>query len=1750
MSQPTDSADCLDPLARFSPAVRAWFAQALGEPTSIQRQAWEAVASGKNALVIAPTGSGKTLAAFLYAVDRLMAEKTAVQPAGSRREKTRWRKGVRVLYVSPLKALGADVQRNLEVPLQAISDLMAASVPDASAVPHVTVAQRTGDTTPDERRKIVRNPPDILITTPESLYLMLTSQAREVLRTVETVVVDEVHAIAGTKRGAHLSLSLERLDDLLETPAQRVGLSATVRPAEVVAHFLGGPHAVEVVSQEEPPALDLRVVVPVRDMTAVPPVPGAPKPKAAKAPIREAWKTDRSLRAAMAGPLENPTPDTRVGSSSLWPAIEGAILDQVLAHRSTIVFVNSRGLCERLTGRLNELYAKRIGLAADPLAGNAAAEVPPLANAGSPPQIMRSEIGPTTQLTTASPDPAHIVAKAHHGSVSKERRLMVERELKAGELPCVVATSSLELGIDMGSIDLVIQVAPPPGVSSGLQRIGRANHQVGGRSQGLVYPRTRPEIIDAAAVAEGMRQGRIEQTRLVCNAFDVLAQQTVAAVAMTPEDKGLKADDWYAAVRRSACYEDLPRSAFDAVLAMLAGRFESGDLADYAPRLVWDEAAGVLKARPGSQRLAVTAAGTIPDRGLYPAVLAQGDGRGGRRRVGELDEEMVHESRVGDVIVLGAGAWRIQEIANDRVIVEPAPGRVARLPFWHGDSASRPFSEGCDRGALVADLCAGRLAAEDDPLAAGEKPSDSQDFSVSPALAGPQDPWAPEARARLEQAGLDVNARANLAALLAVQKAATGAVPTNRTLVLERCKDEVGDWRIILHSPFGRRVHEPWALAVAQRIAREWAFDPQVSAADDGIIVRIPLTQEALPGPELFAFDAEEVEALVRGAIGSTALFAARFRECAARALLMTPTAPGKRAPLWQQRLKGGQLLEAARREPGFPMLLEAARECLMDVFDLPSLRLVMDWLAAGTVRMVEATTSVPSPFAAPLVFGYVAEHLYEGDLPHAEARASLLSLDPALLGELLGGQDLASLLDPAVCARVQAELQHTAPGFKVRGAEGVWDLLRQLGPLTCEEVAERLEGPEVAEKPAGPAGTPGIDGVCLVVLAEARQLLERLAADRRAFETRLAGRTVWAAADDAPRLHAVLGTALPEWASDAGEPAGGAAGTGAEPARRGVAGSGASALLDGLVARYARTHAAFFSAGVAEALGIGEALAAESLGRLAADGRVTALGPGAGWVDAGVFRRLRALSLAEARQAVAPVPQEAFIRHVLRVQGLDAAAEGPGGIDGVAEVLAQYEGVYLSMAQWESVVLPARVADYRPALLDELVASGEVVWVVREAEGGALEVAFYPADSPFAPVRSSEADDLDEPAVEEPGYPGPHAPDAAAALRRVLAREGSLTFGQLAGAVLREVGEKPAGPEDAVTAGEKAAEFADASPSGDIRPSGAGPLDEEAIARLLEAFVRRGGATCDCLGLPRAGGVRTAVAPPAPVPRPRVTSRRSGYRARMAQAREAAAERVGARYAASAALAGRWSLLEPAPATPEEQALAAVDSLLDRYGVVTGEVAKLAGVPGGLSALYPALRAMEDAGQLLRGVFVEGMGPAQFATRPTVDALRAGTEGAGEAISGGACAVLAADDPACLYGAALPWPAPVEARQPVAGEALSRAAGLGASRPRRLSGALVVLVGGAAVLYAAPNLKSLVTFSADEGALRLAVQGLVAYERARLKREGPSAAGRAKLVVEGVNGREVLDAPLTGLLLEAGFVRLPNGLRLYVDPF
>lgn len=1666
-------------LELFSNSVRHWFADAFGAPTAVQGEAWQAIARGENALVIAPTGSGKTLAAFLWAIDALMGEKARVAEAGEK-----WVRGVRVLYVSPLKALGADVDRNLQGPLSAISELAAVeSARRGAKAPEIRTAMRTGDTPADERRKIARNPPDILITTPESLYLMLTSAAREALRTVETVVVDEVHALAGDKRGAHLSLSLERLDDLLEAPAQRIGLSATVRPRDEVARFLGGAHPVTVVATEAPPSLDLSVRVPVRDMTAVPAFGGfagagdGTRQRGAgprRAPVENAWKSDRALRAVMAeGASPAPHPDSRLGSSSIWPHIEAAILDEVLAHKSTIVFVNSRGLCEKLTARLNELYAKRLGLDAphSEVAGfwaaagsgdatafgdDAVRGVPTGSDAmrGAPGASFRSDIGSTTALVT---EPAVVIAKAHHGSVSKEKRLQVERELKAGELPCVVATSSLELGIDMGSIDLVLQVAAPPSVASGLQRVGRANHQVGGRSQGVIFPRTRVEVIDAAVMAEGMEAGAIESTRLVRNALDVLAQQTVATVAMAPD--GLPADDWLACVRRSACYADLGRRSFEGVLDMLAGRYGSGEVAEFAPRILWDRETGLLTPRPGSQRLAVTAAGTIPDRGMFSVVLPEGDARQGRRRVGELDEEMVMESRVGDIIALGTSTWRIKEIGADRVIVEAAPGRAARLPFWHGEAIGRPYETGRARGALVRALDGGIARASEQDEAPINR---SEEGAMAPAL-----------RDRLTADGLDEDARRNLAALIEAQRACTGAVPTDRRLVVEACPDETGDMRVILHSPFGRRVHEPWALAVAHRVTTALGFDPQAVASDDGIVLRVPAAEDALPGSDLFRFDSDELESIVRERVGFTALFAARFRECAARALLMSPTAPGKRAPLWQQRLKGGQLLEAARREEDFPIVLEALRECLQDVFDLSALREVMDGLASGSIKMSEVRTAAPSPFAAPLVFGYLGEHLYEGDLPHAERQASLLSVDPTLLGELLGTGAVEDMLDTEVVARTVAELQRTADGWKARGAEGVADLLRELGPLTVEEIAARTEGGEVA-----------------VLLAD-------LEAAHRAFSDVISGEKRWAAADDGPRLSAVLGIVAPLWAQREGK---------------------FSRPLDGLAARFARTHGPFDSEEAACTLGVGVALAAESLERLAAEGRLVRLGPDR-WADGAVLARLRSRSLARAREAVRPVPADAYVRFLLDRQDIARAGEPTlAGIDGVAQVIAQFEGAALPMEQWEREVLPARVPDYRPAMLDELIAAGEVLWAASTV-GEAHPISFFPTDSPLAPLPVDAQAGVAEASAAEPGEL--EDPSLDAIVRHVLVAQGPLTFRALT--------------------------------DGAVQLAGPVARTDREVAEALQRLVWKGEATSDGLGFPRAGGLAAAASASAaggqtpPPSRRRASSRRG--RSLHSEARRAARAAVVGRQVAStafdAALAGRWSALAPSGQSSTVQAAALVESLLDRYGVVTRDIALAAGVPGGLSMLYPVLKAMEEAGDLARGMFVEGMGPAQFAQRETVEALRAFAQPA-DASAPASLVALPADDPACLFGVGIPWP---EVAWEAVGEAPAVDSALVAARPARREGALVVIADGSPVLWAAPRLKSLLAFSADEKLLEAAVAALVASVRAALKREGAPAA-RRKIVVEHFNGRDVLATPAASWLQSAGLVRLPDGFRLYASPF
>lgn len=1200
-------------LDRFAPATQDWFRGAFTAPTPAQAGAWEAISAGKHALVVAPTGSGKTLSAFLWAIDSVFRERADL-PEEPKKDGSR----TRILYISPLKALGVDVERNLRSPLIGIGQSARRL---GLTAPGITVGVRSGDTTSSDRRKLVSDPPDILITTPESLYLMLTSRAGDTLRDVHTVIIDEVHAVAATKRGAHLAVSLERLDALrrshgAETAAQRIGLSATVRPIDEVARFLGGADPVEIVAPPASKTFELGVVVPMDDMTNPPPPPGAPP----EAPAIDAEYTEVT--------------------GSVWPHVEEAIVDRILQNNSTIVFANSRRLAERLTGRLNEIYAERIGVALPEPTVPAAM----MAQAGS----------------TAGADP--VLAKAHHGSVSKEQRAQVEEELKSGVLRCVVATSSLELGIDMGAVDLVIQVEAPPSAASGLQRVGRAGHQVGEISRAALFPKHRGDVLHTAIVTERMLAGKIEAIQVPRNPLDILAQQTVAASALG----AISVEEWFETVRRSAPFQSLPRSAYEATLDLLAGRFPSDEFAELRPRLVWDRDAGTLTGRPGAQRIAVTSGGTIPDRGLF-GVFVAGESTGAR--VGELDEEMVYESRVGDVFTLGTTSWRIAEITHDRVNVIPAYGQPGKVPFWHGDGIGRPFELGEALGA----------------------------FSREVSAAKPE-----KAEQRLIAAGLDEQARANLLAHLSEQREATGTLPTDRTLTVERGHDEVGDWRVILHSPYGMKVHAPWALAINARVRERLGVEGSAVASDDGIIVRIPDAESEPPGAELFVFDPDELEQLVTQEVGGSALFASRFRECAARALLMPRTNPNRRTPLWQQRQRSAQLLEVARRHPTFPVILETLREVLQDVYDLPSLRKLATSIADRRIRLVETQPGQPSPFARDLLFGYVGAFMYEGDSPLAERRAAALSVDPALLGELLGTVELRELLDPDVIAQFEREAQRLDPERRARGLEGVADLLRLLGPLDADEVAARLD----------PESTNG---------ATAATLLDDLVTARRAIPVTIAGVTRVAAIEDAGRLRDALGAALPTGIPVAFlEPL-------ADP-------------LGDLVARHARTHGPFTTAAVAERFGLGTAVARHTLQRLETNGRLTSgyflpTAAGSGddieWCDTEVLRRLRMRSLAAIRGSVEPVSPEAYARFLPDWQHLGRPLEG---IDGVLTVIEQFAGVPIPASAWESLVLPSRVRDYSPAMLDELTAAGEVIWSGHGTLPGRDGwVSLHPADlAPF----------------------------------------------------------------------------------------------------------------------------------------------------------------------------------------------------------------------------------------------------------------------------------------------------------------------------------------------------------------------------------------------------------------------------------
>lgn len=1519
---PAATASAEDPLARFAGPVAAWFRSAFAAPTQAQVDGWAAIAAGGHVLLHAPTGSGKTLAAFLWGIDRLVRSPAPPRTAAAGAS-------VRILYVSPLKALTYDIERNLRAPLAGIA---LAGKRLGTPVRPLSIASRTGDTPMSERRALARFPPEILITTPESLYLLLTSAARDTLRGLEAVIVDEVHAIAGTKRGAHLALSLERLEHIRGPNAprlQRIGLSATQRPLETIGRFLAGvgpDRAVTVVDAGSRKRLDLQVVVPVEDMSR----PG------------EASPPQEHLGGPAAGGEMR---------ASIWPAIQPRILELIRSHRSTLVFVNSRRLAERLAQRLNELAGQDFVL-------------------------------------------------AHHGSIAREQRLAIEDALKEGRLSALVATSSLELGIDMGALDLVVQVESPTSVARGLQRIGRVGHRVDEVSNGVIFPKHRGDLLECAVVAERMREGLIEATAVPRAPLDVLAQQIVA---MTVMDRWSVAD-LHAAVARAMPFETITREALEGVLAMLAGAYPSDEFSELKPRLTWDRATETVEGRRDARVVAVTSGGTIPDRGLYGVFVAGEAGTPGRR-VGELDEEMVYELRAGmhgDVIVLGASSWRIAEITPDRVIVAPAPGQPGKLPFWKGDAVGRPIELGRAMGAF--------LRALESDLARGAK-------------------GRAAALTRLREGNhLDPLAAENLVAYLEDEREAAGALPTDRRIVVERFRDEIGDWRLVLLTPFGGRVHAPWAMAIEARLRVRLGAEVSSIWSDDGIAIHLPDGDVEGVEDDLFP-EADGVEDLVVAAVGGTALFAARFRENAARALLLPRRRPGTRTPLWQQRRRAADLLTVASRYGSFPILVETYRECLADVFDLPALRDLLRDVERRQVAVHRVETPRATPFASSLLFNYVAAFMYEGDAPLAERRAQALALDRGLLRELLGQEELRELLDPAALEETELERQALSDERRAGSADQVADLLRRLGDLSAAEVAARTRGASAAA-----------------------EWLGTLAATRRAIVVWIGGEARWIAAEDAARYRDAAGAQPPPETPAAflGE---------------------TRDALGSLLARWARTHGPFLAADPARRWGLPVGIIEEALARLVEAGSLLRgeFRPGGAereWCDPDVLRLLRRRSLARLRREVEPVEQAALARFLPAWQGVaaaplrstlgpdgDAPPHGQAALERLAEVVDQLAGVPIPASVLERDVLAARVPGYQPRLLDELGALGEVVWVGCGPLGR--------DDGRIALFRPGRGDILRAALAESRraavGRPNGRRHEA---IRDWLARHGASFYRSLfaaGGGSEREV-------LDAVW---------DLAWAGEVTNDTFAPL--RALRWKRPSADRRRPVRLAALGPPEA--------------------------------------------------AGRWSLVETGegpgvPGAPERLHALAL-ALLDRHGVLTREAVMSEGIAGGFAAVYPVLRALEEAGRIRRGHFVDGLGAAQFALGGAIDRLRSVREPdpAQPRVD-----LLAAADPAQPYGAALPWP---------------RRGGADRRQFQRGAGAYVALVDGAATLYVERGGKGLATFPAADdperaGLALAALGGLVEDGRAR------------EIVVSRVDGAALAPGhPWRARLVEAGFVPGYRGLVL-----
>jgi ATP-dependent Lhr-like helicase len=1539
----------------FHPAVREWFSTSFPAATKPQQLGWPAIARGDSTLILAPTGSGKTLAAFLWCLNRLMFE-----PPPSKKERCR------VLYISPLKALAVDVERNLRAPLAGI-----ASVARGMGVPVTMpeIAIRTGDTPAAERARFLRDSADILITTPESLFLLLTSNARARL----TVIIDEIHALVPTKRGAHLALSLERLEALrLANPSgrtlQRIGLSATQRPLEEVARFLGGTEERAASKPRRPKARVARTTL--QEVEAEIHDEFAARPERAHGASRRVTVIDASdkkqLKLRIDVPVEDmarvstsdaPSGPASGGRSSIWTSIHPRLLELIRTHHSTLLFVNSRRLAERLAGALNEL-------------------------AGEP------------------------LVRSHHGSLAREARSEVEDLLKAGRIRALVATSSLELGIDMGAIDLVVQIEAPPSVASGLQRIGRAGHQAGAVSEGIIVPKFRGDLVACAAVARAMHDGQVESTRYPRNPLDVLAQQIVAMAGLDAWD----VDELFATVRRAAPFVDLSRHIFEGVLDMLSGRYPSDEFAELRPRLTWDRVHGTVVGREGAARVAIANAGTIPDRGLYGVFLAGADRP---VRVGELDEEMVFETPVGETFTLGASTWRVEEITHDRVLVTPAPGEPGKMPFWHGDRAGRPVELGYTIGKLVRELRSVPRAAALDRLV------------------------------RLHD--LDSTAAENLLRYLDDQLAA-GALPDDRTIVIERCLDDLGDWRVCLLSPLGSRIHAPWAMAAAAQIRSRTGMNVEVMWGDEGFVVRFP-DVETPPDPALLLPDPDEVEGLVLRQLGGTSLFAARFRETAARALLLPRRRLGRRTPLWQQRKRAADLLAVASRFGSFPALLETYREILRDHFDMPALVDTLRRVQTRTMTLATVDSKVPSPFASSLLFSYVANYIYDGDAPLAERRAQALSVDQTQLRELLGDAELRELLDPDALHQIERQLQHLDDKYKVRTTDGLHDLLIRIGDLSAAELQARSTLPDA-----------GADAATLE--RAGRTVVLTIAGDRR-----------FVAIEDVARYRDVLGIPAPPGIPESL----------LEPVRD-PAGD--------LARRYARSHGPFTASEFATRYSLGVAVAEALLRRLAADERLVEGefrpgGTGREWVDADVLRSVRRRSLARLRQEVEPVEADALGRFAMAWHGIGS---GRRGLEALLDAIEQLQGAAIPASVLETEILPARIAEYQPAMLDTLMAAGEVVWTGVESLGA--------RDGRVALYLTDHAARLRPPAAEPP--PGATTGRAADALAFLRGR-GASFFGEI------HQGTGGGFPQEIVDA------LWELVWAGQITNDTLHPLrayistaDKRAARRLGRRPVRRSFSEG---GSPGGGGARV-----------------QPFRSRRLVPRTAE---------------GRWSALDTRKASRSaatEWSAALAQQLLTRHGVVTRETVAAEAVPGGFSSVYGVLKAMEETGRIRRGYFVGGLGGAQFAVPAAVDLLRSFRDSPDETKH----AILAATDPANPYGAIVKWPL-----DSLGIDSLAR--GRPPDVPTRTVGARVVLVDGCAGGYLRRGERELLLFTPEAEPQRSRLIREVA--RALLELAGAREPGRQGLLISDINGAPASTHPTAHLFVAEGFSATGMGLQARIVP-